>query len=434
MSGYHREPPDTYHLLLLYNCYLTKKKSEEAAQMTRSNVERALQIEEKGWPKCLRDLRFCQMREVGIPWRAGYDPEARVPQVLFNILVLCYGECSLYEQDPEPCHEDYSKKFPHRDGLQQSSLTLVCSGHHLWDIFSHWRPGKVESLGILEFKMPAFDAVREAFAKAARVMDQEVKLQIQRVNEDVPMPSSSSRHNKGNSKGKPQEDRPQVLVTNTKFDKEHHASVQTLRHCQRFDSVGPLGSADEMPLSHYPLHMAFCHASEFIYIHDDCKDQSRKRKLPQMLENACKCGELTWKIRRIADDTCTVTYPKDHVIPHFLHGYKEECMQRFFRGSVVIYAIADIPELTDEDHPRKGSIVFIREKHSSSSMCDSLRHHMCFIISMEAAHHVSESWGNVDLNRHQPTDLFREDVLRQGHFNMVAGWEGAGKKSLSFTQ
>ena len=72
-------------------------------------------------------------------------------------------------------------------------------------------------------------------------------------------------------------------------------------------------------------------------------------------------------------------------------------------------------------------------------MADSVRHHICFIVPVDAALKVM----NVEVCRallqfpqetyssqEQARTILRADTLRQGEFNMVADWEGVGKKAI----
>ena len=103
----------------------------------------------------------------------------------------------------------------------------------------------------------------------------------------------------------------------------------------------------------------------------------------------------------------TPTFNKDQVTAHFIHAFKEEAMQRFFRGCVVLDGWADIPEPSPDDDinaPGKGSIVFLDEVHGS--MADSLRHHICFIVPVNAA------LNSVAL-RQNSQDMYSSKVLEQ---------------------
>ena len=420
MSDSRSDAHPTYHLLLLYNCYLKEKQVRDSVWKVRDNVETALQIYEQDWPRWFQTVTFKCVREVGVPWKAGYDPDSRVPNVLLNALVLCYGPCPPVQlQVPEACNEIYRDKYA-RNGLLQSSVTLVRSGDALNEVFHRWPTSQICSLGLLEYQMEAFGSVRCAFASAAKALEKRVKDHIQLKNAEL----------KAKGKGKGQSDTDKAPINNTQFERELDGSGNTLRHCQRFDSVGLLSSKLDVPLAENPLQLGLCHATEFNRIEDDCKNLSKKRKLSHLLQNACKCGKITWKTRKKGDHPLTSRYQQETIIPHFIHGYKEESMQRFFRGSVVIDATATIPELTHDDPPGKGSIVFLDDRYEGSK-CDSLRHHICFIISVAAAQRVEPSTRNVGLTLKDPQKyIFRENVLKQGHFNMVASWEGVGKKAI----
>ena len=119
---------------------------------------------------------------------------------------------------------------------------------------------------------------------------------------------------------------------------------------------------------------------------------------------------------------------------HFIHAFKEEAMQRFFRGCVVLDGWADIPEPSPDDDinaPGKGSIVFLDKVHGS--MADSLRHHICFIVSVNAALNsvaLRQNLQNIYSSKEQARTMLRADVIQQGEFNMVAAWEGIGKTAI----
>ena len=186
----------TYHLLLLYNCYLEEWQVRGSVGKGRDNVERALQIYNQDWPRWFKKVTFKSVREVGVPWKAGYDPDSRVPQVLLNALVLCYGPCPPVErQVPEACNEIYHDREA-RNGLLQSSVTLVCSGETLNTVFHRWPADQICSLGLLEYHMDAFVAVRRAFASAAKALEKRVKDHIHLKNAAL----------KAKSKGKGQSD------------------------------------------------------------------------------------------------------------------------------------------------------------------------------------------------------------------------------------
>ena len=114
------------HVLLLYNCYLDEDEVDASAVSVRRSVTRALGLENKGWPTFLNHLRFCTLREVGVPRKAGYDCCARVPAVLFSVLVLCEGECDLDWLSPMLCCPESDVNFA-RNGFRTSSVTRVWS-------------------------------------------------------------------------------------------------------------------------------------------------------------------------------------------------------------------------------------------------------------------------------------------------------------------
>ena len=132
----------------------------------------------------------------------------------------------------------------------------------------------------------------------------------------------------------------------------------------------------------------------------------------------------------------TQTFSMDEVPAHFIHAFKEGAMQRFFRGSTILDGYADIPPgCVDDDEA--GTVVFLKDTESRKA--DSLRHHICFILPASAAQLVVSNSARAAL-QHAPQDMFtgnleahcflRRNVLREGEFNMVASWEGVGKKAF----
>ena len=183
------QPPvgDLKHLLLMYNCYVDDDEVERSRLAVGQSVLLALGVQNGEWPGFLEELRFLALRQVGVPWKAGYNFDSNLPTVLRSVLVLCEGRWATGSNNVTVCCPE--RHHLRRQGLRKSVVVHVVSKPRE-DVFASWPDNLVCGIAGLHRLRGLTDQTWAAFGAAAKAADQAVKDHI------------SHRYASGKGKGK----------------------------------------------------------------------------------------------------------------------------------------------------------------------------------------------------------------------------------------
>ena len=228
---------DLKHFLLIYNCYLEDDEVERSLSAVGESVTRALGLQNSEWPGFPDELRFLALRQVGVPLKAGYHFDAKLPSVLRSVLVLCEGPLATGSQSVTLCCPE--RNHPRRQGVRKGVVVHVVSKPRE-DVFAFWPDNLVCGLAGLHRLRGLTDQTWAALGAAAKAADQAVKDHI------------SHRYASGKGKGKSlrgggKGGKRSAVAAKKDYERELAASAETLRHLQRLRAVRTFKAQESPP-------------------------------------------------------------------------------------------------------------------------------------------------------------------------------------------
>ena len=111
---------------------------------------------------------------------------------------------------------------------------------------------------------------------------------------------------------------------------------------------------------------------------DCCGNTHGITGLADVLQQRCRCGLLSWKLRQVEGRVVTQVVPESSWIGVLTHQLKEQALQRFFRGSAYMQACGKM-EVSGETTKR--SFVVLDDPAEGETRTDDVRNHLCFVCS-----------------------------------------------------
>ena len=281
---------------MLFNCNIAESSGGRS-------VYDALGDQAPLWPSWLSDIGMTGRRELAVPLAAGLSAADRTANVL--VVQLVHVQFSRFAQQALPrtlqlCNPVY-KIGDVLLRFRRSSVGVVMS-HTGMDPFQSW-PAE-ESWGIYQlvnFKRDMQSAITQVLRDAAEGLLQEIA------------------DHKFKSK----------TTTRKQYERDSQRAIEVLKHVQLFrlncsDSVGA------MRLATCPLQLGYADLEQWIRAQDYCGRTTGITGLADVLPERCRCGLLSWKLRRVAQRVVTAIVPEAEWVGVLTHQLKEQALQRFF--------------------------------------------------------------------------------------------------------
>ena len=218
------------------------------------------------------------------------------------------------------------------------------------------------------------------------------------------------------------------------YERELKRSSELLRNLQRLKVSLKIG---QVTLGDLPVQLGFADAKEWLAIHDSCRTAPKSATLHNFLQKPCECGLMHWKVRELEGARVTHGVGCEEWAAVLIHMMKEQVMQRFFRGCVVLDVCGHIVTVLPEPGKKtpKYSLMELDDQCIDGRLVDSIRHHICWVFPEDGISDRIASF--VDAGQFMPSAVDRERALRAqtlatGKFQLTLKWEGVGHKVLRF--
>jgi hypothetical protein len=381
-------------LLLLWNCVLPDEVRTDASSAIGRSLLDAFHMSSDEWPACFSQSRVYAFREIGVPLQPGLCGQNRTANVLRLVVVLCDTPTMLDIARTTPCNK-VRKTSDELHGFQRGSVTIVANGVSAASLCT-WPPEQSWELhDLVKLDTDLRVATMLAIGKAAEAQGAEIE-------------SHMMRHPTCRKKA---------------YARDHERMRIVLQNLQRLKRRFA-GSEGRASLVTQPVQLGFGSMSEWTCLDDCCRSRSESKHLHCMLKRACSCGRMSWKLRYVDGECLTPRIPPTEWINVLLHQIKEQVMQRFFRGSVLLDAEGMVQATSEGDAKMQYSMVFLTE--SAPQRAENIRHHVCFVLPLDCVTRAHA----VPVSALPQAQVLTAAVLEQGEFELTQKWEGVGRKVL----
>ena len=400
-----QSPEFTVALVGLFNCYLSEKQLGCSRRRAGQTVVDALGLDGKQWPAFLNHWRFIDHREMAIPLQPGISLESRSSQSLICQLVLC--ELKNGWEERKPLLGGAASKGP-LSGFRRN-IVKVFSVPASSTLLRDLARSSLSVDDVMILKEHAADVLSGLACLASS--------QLQEIKEHQQQRFESTGHRPGK---KP-------------YERETERANELLRNVQRVKTTILEGRSD---LSELPLQLGFADVPQWMNSGDFCRTSGPNCRLHDFLGSICKCGLMSWKIRRAGDVLLTGDIPSSEWVPILIHMMKEQVMQRFFRGGVFLDEMGMAETIKPAPGKKNPSFSVVQLEDEPKSCPQSIRHHICWVIpaAMGSSHRLLEFM----LEAHQIPSVAQQQktlqalTLATARFQLALKWEGVGRQVLRF--
>ena len=326
-------------LLLLFNCFISREEMQRANRNPLRSVVNALNLPPGDWPAVLAGIEFRSCRALTVPLQPGLSTEDRTSNMLMNLVVLGKTGSITLPVDVLLCRAETGHKHPLLR-FRRASVVVVHSCQDMLP-FSSWPCentfgihdlSKLESIG---FRL--VDALhRPAVPHRHDVCDHMCYMKKQSM--------------------KP-------------YERELERATEVLKNLQLWKQ----NQQPEVALANALLQLGFSDVLQWRESKDPC--MSRRKGLPGLLTQSCRCGQLSWKVRLAAGVRLSESFPPMHWLGVLQHQIKEQVAQRFLSGAIILERKADV-ELVQEGIVF--SILQMKDELDGSSDQPNVRLHLWF--------------------------------------------------------
>lgn len=387
-------------MVLLYNCVLKNPAYYRRSLSRRESALDALELPVDAWPRALHHGILLDFRELAVPLQPGLSVQDRTANVLVCVLAIVRGNPQLTTGWSTMC-SSVSKPKDALLGFHRSSASVILDD--------------VSDAVFSEFD----DAVTLSVDDLARVQDISVAILTGLGNAALLSKNDVREHM--NSTGR---------FSVKPYERERERAREMLRNVQRVMN-NVKHSPNLVPMVHCPVQLGYTDMRQWASSADDCRTGSAGRGLADLLNTACSCGLVTWKHRCVDGQQLSQDIPMKEWIPVVIHQLKEQVMQRFLRGAVVLDIHGHI-QPDGDDVPY--SLVEVDRRCSSFVDIESVRHHVCFVLPVADVSNFARERAGPTENEHQKgskaRDMLTAALLEQGEFQMSLKWEGVGSRLL----
>ena len=218
------------------------------------------------------------------------------------------------------------------------------------------------------------------------------------------------------------------------YERELKRSSELLRNLQRLKVSLKIG---QVTLGDLPLQLGYADAKQWMAIQDSCRTAPKSATLHNFLQKSCECGLMHLKVRALEGVRITQEIGSAEWAPVLIHMMKEQVMQRFFRGSLMLDVRGKIATVLPEPGKKtpKYSLIELDDHCVNHKRVDSIRHHICWVLPDSGTSDRVASF--IDADHYKPSAVDHENALRaatiaSGKFQLTLRWEGVGQKVLRF--
>jgi len=301
---------------ILFACWNMPLKADVLQSWRRCedsiDVRTAFQLPKTEWPDEILELAVLEVVQIGVPLAVGIPIGEYIADRFSVTLLVCTGPASLAVAPKFwYCRQDTKGQ---RAGYARALVMRVA---FLSDHFSFGVLPEVPaiSLGALVREHEYKHFLVSTLAQTAKAHESYTKAFVRMLLQK-------------RTEAKPKEC-VRAEACRSLFAEEFKRCTEVLKVCER------VRHARGCALSMCPLQLGISDTSEWMSSTDPCRMCKKSATLSDLLNNACECGLMSFKLYYRGHTRLSKLIPEQEWPGVVLHMVRERCMQQFLSGSLV---------------------------------------------------------------------------------------------------